>query len=185
MTAAFFLPFMNGALDGMLNIAEELGDERMNQRPNDMANTSTPFIILTHCVGLTRYWLGSVALGRPVTRDRDAEFRAQGTVADLRQAVQALQSELQDDNNLVQFDQPAPNPDAVRQAHMKTPQRNAEQDKRDGRAECQHKVGRDEDGDAANDQRGSANAIRQPADWVDGRHVGEVHDRERERRPAK
>ena len=120
MTAAFFLPFMNGALDGMLNIAEELGDERLNQRPNDMANTSTPFIILTHCVGLTRYWLGSVALGRPVTRDRDAEFRAQGTVADLRQAVQALQSELQDDINLVQFDQPAPHPDAVRQAHMKT-----------------------------------------------------------------
>ena len=120
MTAAIFLPFMNGALDGMLNIAEELGDERVNQRPNDMANTSTPFIILTHCVGLTRYWLGSVALGRPVTRDRDAEFRAQGTVADLRQAVQALQSELQDDINRVQFDQPSPNPEAVRQAHMKT-----------------------------------------------------------------
>jgi Protein of unknown function (DUF664) len=120
MTAPFFLPFMNGALDGMLNIAEELGDERVNQRPNDMANTSTPFIILTHCVGLTRYWLGSVVLGRPVTRDRDAEFRAQGTVADLRQAVQALQSELQDDINRVQFDQPSPNPDVVRQAHMKT-----------------------------------------------------------------
>lgn len=120
MTAAFFLPFMNGALDGMLNIAEALGDEQVNQRPNDMASTSTPFIILTHCVGLTRYWLGSVALGRPVTRDRDAEFSAKGTVADLRQAVQALQSELQDDINLVQFDQPSPNPDAVRQAHMKT-----------------------------------------------------------------
>jgi hypothetical protein len=89
MTAAFFLPFINGALDGMINIAEELGDAQVNQRPNEMANTSTPFIILTHCVGLTRYWLGSVAIGRPVTRDRDAEFSAKGTVADLRQAVQA------------------------------------------------------------------------------------------------
>jgi hypothetical protein len=120
MTAAFFLPFINGALDGMINIAEELGDAQVNQRPNEMANTSTPFIILTHCVGLTRYWLGSVAIGRPVTRDRDAEFSAKGTVADLRQAVQALQSDLQDDINLIQFDEPIANPDAVRQAHMKT-----------------------------------------------------------------
>lgn len=120
MTAAFFLPFINSALDGMLSIAEELGDDRVNQRPNNMANTSTPFIILTHCVGLTRYWLGAVIVGRPVSRDRDAEFRAQGTVAELRQAVQALQSELQDDINLVQVDQPAANPDVVRQAHMKT-----------------------------------------------------------------
>src|SRR5688572_19578630 len=120
MTAAFFLPFINGALEGMLKIAEELGDDRVNQRPNNMDNTSTPFIILTHCVGLTRYWLGSVVVGRPVTRDRDAEFRARGTVADLRQAVQELQSQLQDDINQVQVDQPAPNPDAVRQPHMKT-----------------------------------------------------------------
>lgn len=120
MSASFFLPFMNNALDGMLKIAEDLGDERVNQRPNNMDNTSTPFIILTHCVGLTRYWLGSVIVGRPVTRDRDAEFRAQGTVADLRQAVQALQSDIEKDIELVKVDEPVPNPDAVRQAHMKT-----------------------------------------------------------------
>lgn len=119
MSAAFFLPFINNALEGMLKIAEELGDERVNQRPNNMDNTSTPFILMTHCIGLTRYWLGSVALGRPVTRDRDAEFRAQGTVADLRQAVQELQSQLQDDVNQVQVDQPAPHPEVVRQPHMK------------------------------------------------------------------
>jgi hypothetical protein len=61
-----------------------------------------------------------VVVGRPETRDRDADFRAQRTVADLRQAVQALQRDLQDDIHQVQFDQPAANPDAVRQAHMKT-----------------------------------------------------------------
>ena len=120
MSASFFLPFINAAFDGMLKIAEDLGDERVNQRPNNMDNTSTPFIILTHCVGLTRYWLGSVVIGRPVTRDRDAELRAQGTVADLRQAVKALQSDLQEDIQHVQVDQPVPNPDAVRQEHMKT-----------------------------------------------------------------
>ena len=119
MSVTFFLPFINNALEGMLNIAEELGDDRVNQRPNNMDNTSTPFILLTHCVGLTRYWIGSVALGRPVTRDRDAEFRAQGAVADLRQAVQELQNQLQDDLNQVQVGQPAPHPESVRQPHMK------------------------------------------------------------------
>jgi len=119
MSAAFVLPFINNALEGMLNIVEALGDERVNQRPNNMENTSTPFILLTHCVGLTRYWIGSVALGRPVTRDRDAEFCAQGTVAELRQAVQDLQKQLQDDIPQVQDDQPAPHPDSVRHPRMR------------------------------------------------------------------
>jgi hypothetical protein len=83
-----FVPYMSAAFDGMLAIAEELGDARLNQRPQHMPNTSTPFAILTHCIGLTRYWLGTVIAGRQIPRDRDAEFRARGTVADLRQAVQ-------------------------------------------------------------------------------------------------
>jgi hypothetical protein len=115
----YFLPFINGALDGMVKIAEELGDERINLRPNDMANTSTPFIILTHCVGLTRYWFGAVIAGRQVHRDRDAEFRARGTVAEIRQAVRDLQQELQADITRVHGDQPAPNPEIIRQAHMR------------------------------------------------------------------
>ena len=60
-----FVPYMSAAFDGMLAIAEELGDARLNQRPQHMPNTSTPFAILTHCIGLTRYWLGTViAAGR-------------------------------------------------------------------------------------------------------------------------
>jgi hypothetical protein len=115
-----FLPYINGALDGMLQIAETLGDERINRRPNDMANTSSPFVILTHCVGLTHYWLGAVLAGRPVQRDREAEFRAQGTVAEIRQAVQALQQQLQEDIKHVRGDQPTAFPEAVRQPHMQT-----------------------------------------------------------------
>src|SRR4029453_13350366 len=92
-----FVPYMAAAFDGMLTIAEELGDERLNQRPQNMPNTSTPFAILTHCIGLTRYWLGTVIAGRQIVRDRDAEFSARGTVADLRQAVQQIQTEIQGD----------------------------------------------------------------------------------------
>lgn len=115
-----FLPYINGALDGMFQIAEVLGDERVNLRPNQMPNTSSPFVILTHCVGLTHYWVGSVLAGRPVQRDREAEFRAQGTVADLRQAVHALKQQLPEDIKHVRGDQPPAFPEAVRQPHMQS-----------------------------------------------------------------
>jgi hypothetical protein len=92
-----FVPYMAAAFDGMLAIAEELGDARLNQRPQHMPNTSTPYAILTHCIGLTRYWLGTVIAGRQIPRDRDAEFSARGTVADLRQAVRQIQQEIHAD----------------------------------------------------------------------------------------
>ena len=50
-----FLTYINGALDGMVQIAEALGDERVNLRPNNMPNTNFPFAILTHCVGSVSY----------------------------------------------------------------------------------------------------------------------------------
>src|SRR2546427_1914465 len=92
-----FLTYINGALDGMVQIVEELGDERVNLRPNNMPNTNSPFAILTHCVGLTRYFIETALAGRQVHRDRDAEFHAQGTVAGVRQAGRELQSQIHDD----------------------------------------------------------------------------------------
>jgi hypothetical protein len=112
-----FLPYINGALDGMVQIAEALGDERINRRPNDMPNTHSPFVILTHCVGLTRYFIGTALAGRQVRRDRDAEFRAQGTVAEIRQAVRDIQQHLPDDLKGVRGDQPCAFPAAVREPH--------------------------------------------------------------------
>ena len=114
------LSYINGALDGMVHIVEALGDERVNLRPNNMPNTNAPFAILTHCVGLTHYWLGVVLAGRQVHRDRDAEFRAQGTVAEIRQAVRDLQQQIADDIQHVRGDQPLAFPEAVRQPHIRT-----------------------------------------------------------------
>ncbi len=104
-----FLPFINEALGGMVAIAEGLGDKQVNQRP-DLSNTNSPYAILTHCVGMTTYWLGSVLCGRPSTRDRDSEFRARGTVAEIRQAVKALQTQIRQDISCVQGDQPLGHP---------------------------------------------------------------------------
>jgi len=112
-----FLPYINGALDGMVHIVEALGDERINLRPHGMPNTNSPFVILTHCVGLTRYFIGTALSGRQAHRDRDAEFRAQGSVAEIRQAVHDLQAHLQDDLKHARGDQPCAFPDAVRPPH--------------------------------------------------------------------
>ncbi len=101
-----FLGFVNDALNGMMRILEELGDDRINQRP-DLPEANSPYIIMAHCVGLTHYWIGRVCAGRPYARDRDAEFQAHGSLADMQQAVRDLQSHLADDIKRVQVDQPA------------------------------------------------------------------------------
>ena len=104
-----FLPFIDKALDGVVGIAEVLGDERVNLRP-DLPDTNSPYAILTHCVGMTTYWIGSVLRGRPSTRDRDSEFRARGTVTEIRQAVKALQAQIRQDITRVQGHQPLGQP---------------------------------------------------------------------------
>ena len=113
ITTDDFLYFINVALDGMVRIVEELGDERVNLRP-DFPGANSPYAILYHCVGCTNFWIGGLIAGRQVTRDRDAEFRAQGTVADIRQAVLALKKQLQEDITHVQGDRPLAYPDALK-----------------------------------------------------------------------
>jgi uncharacterized damage-inducible protein DinB len=112
------LDTINRALEGMLKIVEELGDARVNLRP-DLAGANSPYVILAHCVGLTHYWIGGVLAGRQVNRDRDAEFRAQGTVAEIRQAVRDLQQQLRQDITRVQGDQPIAFALAPRHQHMR------------------------------------------------------------------
>ncbi|HVJ98908.1 MAG TPA: DUF664 domain-containing protein [Acidimicrobiia bacterium] len=74
--------FIDGALDGMIEIVTTLGDDLANRRPAiDGANS--PFVLLTHCLGVMEYWGGHVVAGRTIKRDRDAEFVASGPVAPL------------------------------------------------------------------------------------------------------
>jgi hypothetical protein len=100
-----FLPFIDEALDGMVGIAEVLGDERVNRRP-DLPDTNSPYAILTHCVGMATYWVGTVLCGRPTTRDRDSEFRARGTLEEIRQAVTALKQQIREDIKQVRGNRP-------------------------------------------------------------------------------
>ena len=88
------LPFINIAFDGMLKCVEQLGDERVNQRP-DLAEANSPYVILHHCVQLTYWWVGTMCLDGEMERDRDSEFLATGRVGDLQHAVSELKEMLE------------------------------------------------------------------------------------------
>jgi hypothetical protein len=94
-----YLFFVDTALDGMVAIVEELGDEMANLRP-DVEGSNSPYVILTHCVGVMEFWGGHAVAGRPIERDRPAEFRSSGPVAPLvertRQARARLAADLAD-----------------------------------------------------------------------------------------
>ena len=98
------LPFFTKALSDMVDIAVELGDARINLRP-DLPNTNSPYAIMTHCVGSTNDWLGSVLAGRAIVRDREAEFSAEGTVAEIIKAIRELQQQSEEDIIQVRGDQ--------------------------------------------------------------------------------
>ena len=91
-----FLLFMDRALDGMVAIVEELGDELANKEP-DLPGANSPYAILFHCLGVTNYWIGTLLGGREVSRDRSAEFKARGTVKDLSERIQGLKVQIRYD----------------------------------------------------------------------------------------
>jgi hypothetical protein len=112
-----FLYFMNRALDGMVGIVEELGNTRVNLRP-DFPGANSPYVILYHAVCCTHFWCGAVLAGRRVSRDRDAEFQAKGAVADLRKAVQDLKKQIPKDLEQVRGDQTLTYPDGLLLRHV-------------------------------------------------------------------
>jgi len=77
-----FLWYLDQAVDQMLSILQQLGDGTASRRPG-LPGANSPCAILTHCLGVMEFWGGEVIAGRAIERDRDAEFRAEGPVADL------------------------------------------------------------------------------------------------------
>jgi hypothetical protein len=91
-----FLYYVDDALDGMMRIVSELGDDLANRRP-DIPGANSPFVILTHCLGVMEYWGGEIVAGRRVMRDRPAEFRATGPVAELTKDTERARQQLRAD----------------------------------------------------------------------------------------
>jgi hypothetical protein len=92
-----YLFYVDLALDGMITIVADLGDDLANRRPG-IPGANSPFALLTHCLGVMEYWAGHVVAGRQIERDRAAEFRATGSVEELvartRQARRQLEADL-------------------------------------------------------------------------------------------
>jgi hypothetical protein len=97
--------FVDEALDGMVAIVTELGDDLANARL-DVAGSNSPYAVLHHCLGVVEEWSGHLIAGRPLVRDRDAEFRARGPVDELVARARAARRQLAVD--LAAFDPPAP-----------------------------------------------------------------------------
>jgi hypothetical protein len=102
-----YLFFVDEALDGMIAMVEELGDDRANLRP-DIAGTNTPYVILTHCLGVMEYWAGHAVAGRSIDRHRQSEFQASGPVGVLVQWARRSQAQLVQDLADVEPSAPPP-----------------------------------------------------------------------------
>ena len=96
VSAADYLWFVDLALGEMAGIVEELGDELVNRRP-PFRGANSPFVILTHCLGVMEYWGGATVAERPVQRDRAAEFTAAGDVAGLLRRTEQARRRLRED----------------------------------------------------------------------------------------
>jgi hypothetical protein len=88
--------YVDEALDGMVAIVVDLGDERANLVP-DLDGANCAYAVLTHCLGVLEYWGGYVIAGRTIQRDRDGEFRARGDVAGLVQRARTARAQLATD----------------------------------------------------------------------------------------
>jgi uncharacterized damage-inducible protein DinB len=82
LTTAQFCYYTDQAIDDLITIVRDLGDELGNTRPG-LPGANSPYAILTHCLGVLEYWAGHVVSGREDHRDRPAEFTASGPMREL------------------------------------------------------------------------------------------------------
>ena len=81
--------YMRHAFRQMLEVAERLGDDRVNERPLG-PETNAVAALVVHCCEVTEFWIGHVALGRPSDRDRESEFSSTATVSELHAMVEKM-----------------------------------------------------------------------------------------------
>lgn len=105
-----YLYFVDRAFDGMLAALTQLGDDCANAVP-PVPGANSAWAITYHCSAVVEFWVGHVALGRHSDRDRESEFGASGTVAELARLVGEQRRQLRQD--LVGLDPAAPPAHAV------------------------------------------------------------------------
>ena len=84
----------------------------MNERPIAPQVNSVASLVV-HCCGVAEFWLGHVGVGRPSERDRDAEFTATASVAELHDLVRACLVQVEADLAAIDAGIDSPNADGL------------------------------------------------------------------------
>lgn len=84
--------YTDRAFDLMLGVLDRFGDDQLDVRPPGPDTMAAASLVL-HCVGVSEFWLGHVALGRPSERDREAELSATATRDELVAAIGAARTQ--------------------------------------------------------------------------------------------
>lgn len=77
-----FLTFCDRTIGFHLDAVGRLDDDQVNLLP-DLPAPNSPYQLVTHAFSACRFWADHIVCGNPTDRDRDAEFDASGTVAEL------------------------------------------------------------------------------------------------------
>jgi hypothetical protein len=88
--------YMRRAFAQMLDVADRVGDTRVNDRPLGQKTNAVAALII-HSRAVAEFWIGHVALGRPSDRDRESEFSTTATVAELHALVDETLAQLSED----------------------------------------------------------------------------------------
>ncbi len=78
--------YLRHAFTGMERVLDRVDDATVNVRPPGWGTNSIAGLIV-HCCELAPSWFATPGLGRETTRDRDSEFTATATVAELRARI--------------------------------------------------------------------------------------------------
>lgn len=114
MTAADeLLASCEGLLDQYEALCRELGDQHVTARLDEVPGSNSAFALVTHVAGVMARWGRTVNRDLPVPRDRDAEFRASGTVQEALALLERARRDLVDDVRAARLGDPpvAPPPD--------------------------------------------------------------------------
>ncbi len=92
-----YLDYCDAALDGYAEVCRVLGDDLVSVRLDDVPGSNSAFGLVAHAVGVMAWWGRSVNRGIAVPRDREAEFRATGTVEEALALLDAGRAGLHED----------------------------------------------------------------------------------------
>lgn len=79
--------YLRVAFAGMNRVLDRLDDNSVNVRPPDWGTNSVAGLIV-HCCELAPSWFETAGLGRDGDRDRDGEFAATASIAELRNRIE-------------------------------------------------------------------------------------------------